>query len=117
MARASYFRAGPKQPRETLIKAVDFVVAPVYNKKAFAPGRMPMTTVTTEVIINNDRKINLELPPDTPVGPAMITLTFEPGTAEAQPRNQAAEVYGQGRGQVWMAEDFDAPLADFAEYM
>lgn len=25
--------------------------------------------------------------------------------------------FGSARGQIWMANDFDAPLADFDEYM
>jgi hypothetical protein len=76
-----------------------------------------MTVITAEIVIKNDRKIHLELPPDSPLGPATVTLTFQPKTTENQPHNRAAEIYGQGRGQVWMAKDFNAPLDDFAEYM
>jgi hypothetical protein len=74
-----------------------------------------MTVITTEIVVKNDRKIHLELPLDSPLGPATMTLTFK--TNENQPLNRAAEVYGQGRGQVWMAKDFNASLDDFAEYM
>ena len=75
-----------------------------------------MTTVITEVLITNDRRVNLalDLPPDCPTGAATVTVTFQPNSSSRA--NRAAGVYGQGRGQVWMAEDFDAPLDDFAEY-
>lgn len=33
------------------------------------------------------------------------------GASTSQPRQQ-----GSARGQVWMAEDFDAPLGDFREF-
>jgi len=77
-----------------------------------------MTTVTTEVLITNDRRVNLalDLPQDCPTGAATVTVTFQPKSPPSRTTNQAAEVYGQGRGQVWMSEDFDAPLDDFAEY-
>ncbi len=37
----------------------------------------------------------------------------------AQPRkkNRAAEIRGEGKGKVWMSDDFDAPMEEFAEYM
>jgi len=37
--------------------------------------------------------------------------------AVAQTKMSRAEVFGCMRGQFQMAEDFDAPLADFKEYM
>ena len=74
-----------------------------------------MIIITTKIVVNNDRKIQLDLPPDSPIGPATVTLTFQPKAANSQMGNRAAEVYGQG--QVWMAKDFDAPLDDFAEYI
>ena len=75
-----------------------------------------MTTVITEVLITNDRRVNLalDIPPDCPIGAATVTVTFQPKFPRTT--NRAADVYGQGQGQVWMAEDFDAPLDDFAEY-
>jgi hypothetical protein len=32
---------------------------------------------------------------------------------EARPRRKA----GSAKGQIWMADDFDAPLEEFKEYM
>jgi len=79
-----------------------------------------MTNITTEVHINNDRRLtlDLELPPDCPTGPAIITLNLAPKTISAeQSKNKMDELRNKYRGQIWMAEDFDAPLEDFAEYM
>lgn len=41
----------------------------------------------------------------------------EPEPKEKEHVNRAAEMCGKGKGKVSMAEDFDAPLEDFAEYM
>lgn len=78
-----------------------------------------MSTITTEVVIKNNHRLNLdiELPPGSPTGEALVTVTIEPKKSGAQPVNRLAEVCGTGKGKVWMAEDFDAPLEDFAEYM
>lgn len=33
------------------------------------------------------------------------------------PENKPRPVFGSAKGLIWMADDFDAPLADFDEYM
>ena len=74
-----------------------------------------MTTITQEVTIPADHRLTVELPPDFPIGSAVVTVVVQPG--DRQPKNRAREVYGKGKGKVWMSDDFDAPLEDFAEYM
>lgn len=37
-----------------------------------------MSTVVKRIVIPNNRRIDIELPPDTPVGEAVVTLTIEP---------------------------------------
>ena len=74
-----------------------------------------MTTITREVIIPADHRLVVELPADFPVGNAVVTIMFQP--RGEQPKNRAREIYGKGKGKVWMSDDFDAPLEDFAEYM
>jgi antitoxin (DNA-binding transcriptional repressor) of toxin-antitoxin stability system len=32
-------------------------------------------------------------------------------------RRRRQRKFGSARGQIWMADDFDAPLEDFKEYM
>lgn len=34
-----------------------------------------------------------------------------------QEGNPRLKLYGMYQGQIWMAEDFDAPLDDFQDYM
>jgi hypothetical protein len=78
-----------------------------------------MNSITTEVLIKNDHKLNIsiDLPEDYPIGTAIVTITIKPKTDHDQHTNRLAEIRGLGNGKVWMAEDFDAPLDDFAEYM
>jgi len=79
-----------------------------------------MSSITTEAVINNDRRLtlDLELPPDYPTGPATVTITLAPKViSPEQVKNKLDELYGKYEGQIWMAEDFDAPLEDFSEYM
>jgi hypothetical protein len=76
-----------------------------------------MSTITKDVVIPPDRRIVLELPADCPSGQAKITVIIEPDPSEDKPKNTIASLYGKGKGKVWMADDFDAPLEDFKEYM
>ena len=74
-----------------------------------------MTTITQDVVIPADHRITVKLPPDCPPGNALVTITIQP--RDGKPKNRAREMYGKGKGKVWMSDDFDAPLEDFAEYM
>jgi len=78
-----------------------------------------MSTIVKEVIIPKNRRMNLDIdvPADLPTGEAVITLTIEPKGTREKPRNRLGELFGKGKGEVWMADDFDAPLEDFKEYM
>lgn len=78
-----------------------------------------MSTITKVVYIPNDHKLNLEveLPPDSPTGEAVVTLIFETTNVGQKRPNRMAELEGKYKGMIWMADDFDAPLEDFAEYM
>lgn len=87
-----------------------------------------MGTITKEVVVPPDRKITVELPADFPAGQAKITVTAEsdptiPEQTSMRPngqncgKNEIAKLRGEGKGKVRMADDFDAPLEDFAEYM
>lgn len=78
-----------------------------------------MSTITKDVVIPSNHKlsIDIELPPDTPTGRAVITLTVTAKDIPEKPVNRLADLAGRYKGQIWMADDFDAPLEDFAEYM
>lgn len=76
-----------------------------------------MTTVIKQIVIPNDRRIAIDLPSDFPAGEVVVTLTIEPRNIGEKPENRLGELFGQGKGEIWMADDFDAPLDDFKEYM
>jgi hypothetical protein len=71
-----------------------------------------MSTLVKEVIIPSDRRISIELPPETPEGKAVITMTIK----QKRP-NRLGELFGSGKGEFWMSDDFDAPMEDFKDYM
>jgi len=68
-------------------------------------------TITQTVEIPADRRITLEVPREVPTGP--VILSFTP--AKAEPLKE--RMFGCLKGQIWMADDFDAPLEDFKDYM
>ncbi len=73
-----------------------------------------MSTLVKDIVVPRDRRIDIELPSDVPEGEATITITIEPGKRV----NRVGELYGSGKGElIWMADDFDAPLEDFKDYM
>jgi hypothetical protein len=74
-----------------------------------------MNTITTEAIIISAHKLKLNL--DLPIGNVKVTLTLESQANAPAPVNRLAEIRGLGKGKVWMSDDFDEPLDDFAEYM
>jgi hypothetical protein len=78
-----------------------------------------MKPIITEAVVTSDHKLclNLDLPKDYPTGKAKVTVTVEPLQNVTAPVNRLAEIRGQGKGKVWMSDDFEAPLEDFAPYM
>jgi hypothetical protein len=51
-------------------------------------------------------------------GTAILTIIDEiPILDEQKPKTSRESVFGSMKGKVWMADDFDAPLEDFKEYM
>ena len=69
-------------------------------------------TITQTIDIPADRRITLEVPREVPTGP--VILTFTPAKAETP---EGRRGFGCLKGQIWMADDFDAPLEDFKDYM
>jgi hypothetical protein len=69
--------------------------------------------VTQTVDIPADRRITLEVPREVPVGSVVFTFTpKEPVTERKKERE-----FGCVKGDYWMADDFDAPLDDFKDYI
>lgn len=70
---------------------------------------------TRKIVIPANHIITLELPPDVPMGDAIITMTIQSENANA--KNGLVALRGKGKGKTYMSDDFNAPLDDFAEYM
>ena len=73
-------------------------------------------TITQTVEIPPSRWLNIEVPREVPTGPVVLTwqsLLYKP--AETEPMKERE--FGCLKGQIWMADDFDAPLEDFKDYM
>ena len=70
-------------------------------------------SITQTVFVPENRRLFIEVPREVPSG--QVILTFTP--KEAVQEKKKDRVPGCVKGQVWMAEDFNAPLDDFKEYM
>ena len=85
-------------------------------------------TITQTVFVPENRRLIIEVPREVPSG--QVILTFTPKAAEQEPATERAVAsegfpleqkkereFGCAKGQFWMADDFDAPLEDFKDYM
>jgi len=68
-------------------------------------------TITQTVEIPASHKLIVDVPREIPAGP--VILTFTPAETE----QKKVPVFGCAKGKYRMAEDFDAPLEDFKDYM
>jgi hypothetical protein len=69
-------------------------------------------SITQTVDIPASHRLTIDVPREVPEGP--VILTFTPKTAS---ENGQRGGFGCLKGQIWMADDFDAPLEDFKDYM
>ncbi len=74
-----------------------------------------MTSVTTVLVPQGDGKVALNVPEEWINKP--VKLTAELHTEQNGPRPCKPGLLKDVPGPFWMAEDFDAPLEDFREYM
>jgi len=70
-------------------------------------------SITQTVEIPANRRLTIDVPREVPTGP--VILTFTPKTAVQKQKKERE--FGCAKGQFWMADDFDAPLDDFKDYM
>jgi len=68
-------------------------------------------SITQTVEIPADHRLIIDVPREVPTGP--VILTFTP--AKTDPKK--VPVFGCAKGQFKIADDFDAPLEDFKDYM
>jgi len=71
--------------------------------------------ISRMVDVPASRKLTIDVPPDVPVGP--IVLVFEPAEGSIYRPPSGTPKLGCLKGQIWMSDDFDAPLEDLKEYM
>ena len=91
---------------------LDFPIAPFFLIASYSPlCYICNMTITQTIEIPADRRITLEVPREVPTGP--VILTFTPKSNEPK----KVPVFGCAKGQFKIAEDFDAPLDDFKDYM
>jgi hypothetical protein len=72
-------------------------------------------SITQTVDIPASHRLTIEVPREIPAGRAI--LTFTPAAEGVSVTGKKTPVFGCAKGQFHMAEDFDAPLEDFKEYM
>ena len=68
-------------------------------------------SITQTVEVPDSRRLTIDVPLEIPTGP--VILTFTP----AKPEPLKERIFGCAKGQFKIADDFDAPLEDFKDYM
>jgi len=68
-------------------------------------------TVTQTIEIPVSHRLTIDVPSEVPAGKTIITFT------PAETEKKKERVFGCAKGQFRIAEDFDAPLEDFKDYM
>jgi len=74
-------------------------------------------TITQTVEIPANHRLTIDVPPEVPAGRAEIR--FFPVSTGKEPVTERKKhrEFGCVKGDYWMADDFDAPLDDFKDYM
>ena len=70
-------------------------------------------TIEQTVEVPADHRLIIDVPSEIPAGP--VVLTFTPKAAKQEQKKERE--FGCAKGEYWMADDFDAPLEDFKDYM
>ncbi|GBU29542.1 hypothetical protein R84B8_03114 [Treponema sp. R8-4-B8] len=70
-------------------------------------------SITQTVEVPASRRLTIEVPREIPMGPVILSFTPK-ATALEQLKERE---FGCVKGDYWMADDFDAPLDDFKDYM
>ena len=70
-------------------------------------------SITQTVEVPASHRLTIDVPLEIPAG--LVVLTFTPQTTVQEPKKERE--FGCAKGEFWMADDFDAPLEDFKDYM
>lgn len=77
-----------------------------------------MSTLTAVFEPSGDRTLHLPLPADVRSGKFKVVAIFTPlDPEEAGTAESVASGFGCLKGKIHMADDFDAPIEDFKDYM
>jgi hypothetical protein len=71
-------------------------------------------SITQTIEVPASHRLFVDVPPEIPAGPVLLTFTPKEVPAKEQLKER---VFGCAKGKYRMAEDFDAPLEDFKDYM
>lgn len=74
-----------------------------------------MQAIELETEIDENREIHLKLPPDVQARKARVVVLYEQPARQSQkpqPEESRPVKLGLFRDQIWIREDFDAPLPD-----
>jgi len=74
-------------------------------------------TVTKTVTVPADHQLMIDVPPEVPEGEVVITFTPTGPKKPTLADIHGKRIRGIAKGQFWMADDFDAPLEEFKDYM
>ena len=67
-----------------------------------------MRALELDAVINEQHEIHLKLPDDVNASTAKVIVMYEENTEEKKEKR----IFGQFRGQIKIADDFDDPLPD-----
>jgi len=70
-------------------------------------------SVTQTVEVPANHRLIVDVPREIPAGPVILTFTPKAPIPEQKKQRE----FGCVKGDYWMADDFDAPLDDFKDYM
>ena len=68
-------------------------------------------SITQTIDIPASHRLTIDVPREIPTGPVILTFTPK----EEKPKKE--RVFGCSKGKYRMADDFDAPIEDFKDYM
>jgi hypothetical protein len=68
-------------------------------------------SITQTIEVPASHRLIIDVPREIPTGPVILTF------ATAETEQKKVPVFGCAKGKYRMAEDFDAPLEDFKDYM
>jgi len=102
----------------TLLHLLLFALAFLANFLFLSYG-YSMTISQTVEIPANSRTITVEVPREIPSGSVILTFTSAPVESAEKASDELSKErkFGCAKGKYRMADDFDAPLDDFKDYM